>query len=248
MRNLSVLILAVAMVLVSGCGKDQPSAPNSDDNSTHDPVTPQTDTEAANAALWLSGELTAPGKLYEQIRDELVLIREQWKDSLDAVGIGFRVPWEPGRLWMGFTQGSYDSIAAGEYHHWDSLNSVYGLDTITLANPDFRHLKLKFQERLHPLVLADIYASADLPGLRFVEPNRYWGDAALLLLYRNGADVVYFFRDAWGDCPSGCEHSEYYIFTVNGDTSFFRGYSPDYDAVPPAWRSMLDSAWARYRQ
>ncbi len=248
MRNLSVMIMMVAIVLMNGCGGDQPSAPKGNDNSTHDPVTPQTDTEASDAALWLSGELTAPEKLYEQIRDELALIREEWEDSLDAVKIGFRVPWEPGRLVMGFTQESYDSIAAGEYHHWDSLNTVYGLDTIVLSTPLFRQLKLKFQERLHPLVLADIYA--DLPGLRFVEPNRYYGDAAMLLLYRNGGEIVYFFRYAWENCPSpsGCEHSEYYIFTVDGDTSSFRGYSPDYNAVPPAWQSILDAAWEWYRR
>ena len=89
-------------------------------------------------ALDLSRKLIAPLPLYEQIKEELELIRETWSDSITHVNIEFEPFYHPSIISIWVSPPTHDSIVAGTYHHWDSLNDYYRIDTIM---PGWRHDK-----------------------------------------------------------------------------------------------------------
>jgi len=53
--------------------------------------------------------------------------------------------------------------------------------------------------------------------------------------------MTYLFRDAWGDCPSGCTSDRYWYFECSGGGCEFIGtWEPDVEPAVPLW-------WARAR-
>ena len=100
-----------------------------------------------------------------------------------------------------------EQFRAGEYHAIDELNELYGLI-------DIEHhqgwLLLTFDGKYNTRLLAEIYNSSGLEGIRYAEFNGYVGD---------GSDIyadppVYTFVKKWGDCPSGCMHHNSWSFSV----------------------------------
>jgi hypothetical protein len=221
--------------------------PDLEGNGEPDLTPAQPDPEALAIALWLSHELKAPTDLYERVRSDLFLIREGFRDSIPAVDLRFHEPWEPGRLILGFDQEYYQLVSDEQYRAWDSLNALFNMVQIDLSMPAFNMLKLKFDDGLNPEILAAAYEQ--LPGVGFAVPNRYMGGRPMLLpAAANDGRILYFFRNAWGDCPSGCLYSEYWVLTVLNGRVVYDGYYSDQVLMPNDLRIAFSTAWEFYWQ
>ncbi len=243
------MIFFVLVSILTGIGCSEfsitPRLDNSSDTQDLSPAHP--DPEIMAIALWMSRELAAPQHLYDRIKAELDLIRGKFSDSLPAVKLTFQQPWEPGRLIIGLEEKAYDRFTREEYYEWDLLNGQFNLTDIDPYVPTFRMLKLTFAEGLNPEVLADYYST--LPGVRFAVPNRFMGEIPMLLpASAPDGRILYFFRNAWGDCPSGCLYSEYWVFAVVRGRVVFDGYFADKEMLHNDLRSVFDSTWTLYWQ
>ena len=215
-----ILFFSLVVLVVSCDDKSLSPTPSKDPDFSS---TPMENEEAELAAIYLSGKLIAPVALYNQIKEELELIRSTWSDSIEHVNIEFEPFYHPSFISIWTSLPTYDSIAAGTYHHWDSLNDYYRIDTIM---PGWRHDKygqitLRFKGRLNSLVL--LFGYAGLPGFKFVTFLGKVGDYPVLHLIQDRDEIKYFFRHAYGDCPAGCISSEYYYFRVENDRAYFIG-------------------------
>ena len=237
MKVIILLLFAISFCLVVfSCDDRSPVSSILDLNTT-----PMENEEAELAAMWLSGELVAPVKLYEQIRDELFLIRSTWQDSVTETGIVFVPFLRASYLSMGFSSATYDSILAGTYHAWDSLNSYYRMEDMSFIEM-LTHVSMIFEGRLNPILLAEAYSG--LPGSRYIQAGGFVGDMPLLWIYNARGKLKYFFRNAWGDCPAGCIYSTFNYFEVVDDSAIHRGswypeYPPDYDNAPVWFDTVL---------
>lgn len=246
MRMVRFLGLLTVVFTLAGCGEFS-LVPDLKGSGEPELTPTQPDPEALAIALWLSHELKAPTDLYERVRSDLLLVREKFRDSLPAVDLKFHEPWEPSRLILGFDQNNYQQISDGQYRAWDSLNALYTLVRIDLSMPAFKMLKLEFEDGLNPEILADAYQQ--LPGVRFAVPNRYLGERSMLLPAKaSDGRLLYFFRNAWGDCPSGCLYSEYWVLTVLNGRVIYDGYYTDQALMPDDLRITFSTAWEFYWQ
>lgn len=238
------------VVLLVSCDKNSlgPTLSKDPDFSS----TPMENEEAELAALHLSGKLIAPLPLYEQIKEELELIRETWSDSIVHVNILFDPYWRASNIQVYISQATYDSMISGQYHHWDSLNDYYRIDTIVFGHYSFidqQWANLYFEGRLNPLRLVDKYAG--LSGAISINlPVRFLDGPALIPL-RVFKKNKYFFDYAYGDCPSGCLNSEIYYFTIDKGAAVYHGlwkstiFEPD--PPPPNWADTAIEAFKVYR-
>lgn len=244
-RIFIVLFFSFVVLLVSCDDKSlSPTKPKGPDFSS----TPMENEEAELLAAYLSGEIVAPISLYHQLNREIALIRDTWEDSVPYVKIKYFPPFEPSVITLGFTTDYYDSIVAGQYHYWDSLNSYYRLKKQGFHSFG-NSLELFFGGRLNSLLLVDAYAG--LPGMRYVNLNSWAGDWPVLLAIKDETTIKYFFRDAGGDCPSGCVWSDFFYFTVVDDSARFIGnFILDYtsDSIPPSWLDTAITALKNYRE
>jgi hypothetical protein len=239
------LTLIAALVAMWGCFNGSPVGPGQKLPDLS--VTPMENAEAELAALWLSGEIVAPVTMYTQIDHDLEVIRNQWLDSIPEVKIQFYPYWVPSRLSLGFDPLTYELVETGQYHAWDSLNEFYRVDTMSFLS-DYNYVALTFKGRLNPMVLVDQYAG--LPGLEYAHTDSPIGDWPVLLIYKAPSQLKYFFRNAWGDCPSGCIWSHYFYLVVEGDSAIFRGsYLPRHqDEDYPPWFDTAMTARQNYFQ
>jgi len=237
--------LPVMVVTLAGCGRDGLVSPSFDLDDAPQLAPTQPEREAYNITLWLSRQLTAPPALYERIRSDLRIIRESQRDLVPEVELRFHEPWEPGRLVVGFDDWTYELISSERYHGWDSLNLLNNVERVDLSAPAFHILKIQFADPLNPERLAESYAQ--LPGVRFAVPNYYLGDQPMLLPAEPDQRLVYFFRNAWGDCTAGCLYSEYWVYTVISGRVVFDGYYADTALMPDDLQTGLAAAWDAYR-
>jgi len=72
---------------------------------------------------------------------------------------------------------------------------------------------------------------AELPGVRWAEPNTVLGHGSDIELERDGRDWLITFRLGWNDCPSGCIESHYWRFRITdqGAVTFLESWG---SAVP----------------
>jgi hypothetical protein len=200
--------------------------------------------EAEQIAMTLSRELHAPWQLRERIRADLHRIRADWIDSVPQVAIEFWPSWPPSRLLVGVSADVYAEILNDDYRDWDSLNEIYGLDSIEFRSIHrFHWLRLQFDGCQNSERLAEAYDS--LRGFAYAEPNFWVGDGPRLLALPVGNQMIYFFRNAWGDCPAGCTNSTHDVFSSTADTIVYHGHFSDIPLEDP-WQSLLDEAWNRY--
>jgi hypothetical protein len=78
---------------------------------------------------------------------------------------------------------------------------------------------LSFEGRLHPERLAELYMK--IPSVVSAGPNHFFGDWSNVYPWFIDDGLSYLFREAWGDCPSGCMYSCYWYFeaTISGVNS-----------------------------
>lgn len=246
-----IILFFSLVVLLIGCDDKSlsPAGPKDPDFSS----TPMENEEAELAALHLSGKLIAPLPLYEQIKEELELIRETWSDSIVHVNLTFVPYWNVSNIRIYVDSSTYDSMNLNQYHHWDSLNDYYRIDTITFWQYSFVDQQwtiLHFKGRLNPLRMVDIYAG--LPGFSIVTSSitPTIGGKPLLVLLNDGHTIKYFFSYAYGDCPSGCLNSEIYYFTIDKGEPIYHGlwkrtiFEPY--PTPPKWADTATEAFKQY--
>lgn len=229
------LVAILVFSFIIGCSKSTKTE-TGNEGTERPPLdfTPKENQEAELIALCLSGELIAPDSLYEDVLDDLTAIRAEFGDTLQAVNaIEFRPPWwRVSYLSMAFNESAAQLIADGEYHAWDELNEYYHVTDIKIGGHGL--VSLTFDGRLHPGRLTEEYEV--LPGVLYAEPNFRDGDGPNVYAREAMDGLTYLFRNAWGDCPSGCTFNAYWYFIFEANEPVLVGYWPKYQGDPqPEW-------------
>ena len=225
------IILAAILVLplIIGCSKST--------KTECPPLTPRANEEAELVALCLSGQLVAPAYLYQRVLDDLKAIRTEFGNTFEAVrGIGFSPPWVVSCILMSFDDTTGQQVFDEKYHAWDELNEMYRVTRITRSPvmPGFGgSASLYFEGRLNPARLAELYEV--LPGVRYAEPNFWYGDGPNVYVRQTDFGFSYLFRYAYGDCPSGCIYNEYWYFVCEGGGPVFIGHWVFRSQPEPEW-------------
>lgn len=227
-----ILLFCFLILIPCGCKDallDQDFEPSSEDIG-----------EAEIMALCLSGEITAPEDLVDQILDDLLYIRNNFGGNSNPIdSIRFHPPWVPGCIIIGFDDSTAQKIIRGEYDAWDTLNEEYPVFEIdTNFIPGFSYIVvLFFEDTLNSRRLSELYE--DLPGVRYSGPNHYGGDGPNVYPRIEGDGITYLFRDAWGDCPAGCIVNEYWYFgSSRGHPVFIGHWAPQDNPSEPFWWSL----------
>lgn len=167
--------------------------------------------ESNLAALWASGDFSVPVILSQKISTDLNCIRETFGEEIPAVEIEFRFPATPGELLVGLTEEAIQKIRNGSFAEFNSLNAEYDA-VIDTSKTSWQRgfLKLRFSNDLNPYRLDDLYSNLD--GIIYAEPNGLEGDGPCVYPWLKSDKITYLFRQAWGDCPAGCAHSDFWYF------------------------------------
>ena len=152
----------------------------------------------------------------------LARIRTAWPDM---AAVTARPLWQPGRLILHSdpSLGGRVLRALGErgalapfctgHTGFDALNRAVGLRAITT----FSHLPdmfvIDFDSDLDVPGAAARYQSLD--GMIAASPDAQMGDSSGIQILRSNGQWFLTFRKAWGDCPSGCLHSELHFFIAD---------------------------------
>jgi hypothetical protein len=164
--------------------------------------------EAQLLALEVEGQLRPSEEITEQIYNDLFAIRSNYPEIAFITYMPRAVPDE---IMIGLTAEAAEQFRNGQYHALDELNETYGVIEIDSHLLSFiRLLILKFDQIYNTELLSQIYADANLPGVRYAEPNYRIGDGSTII----AEPPYYCFVHAWGDCPSGCIYREYWYFKV----------------------------------
>ena len=214
--------------------------------------TPRNNAEAEWAALWLSDALVAPESLYVQIRDDLAQLRQMYRDSIHELReIEFVPHIYPTTIDLLLTDSAFAAVRAGHYHGWDSLNQLYGLDTIEISDyADFSHtVCLSFEKRLNADSLPEYYSL--LPGVLATGSDEFGGDWSNIYPWRVGNQMTYLVREGSMDCPAGCIEERFWYFRTNDIGiefvgTFYRDWIhelPD----PPTWWEEAKVSYCKFR-
>ncbi len=214
-RRIIFILPIIAVLFFFSC--DNSTGPTHNEPLTFEEnlaLSPRPDAEAEEMALYLSGDLVAPQELYQRIKFALRTLRREYADSIPAVNNHFRSIIITSTFEIVFTNEAVDSIHAGSYSMWDSLNEYYSgmLDTSFLWAWSEWHIgDLHFRPRLNPIKLYDEYKNIDNLGV--IRPRDPIGDAPNIYPWLDDdSSLIFVVRDAWGDCPSGCLENHFYLF------------------------------------
>ena len=193
---------------------------------------PRENREAEEMALWLSDRLVAPEHLYQTILYQLAAIRAEYGDSIPQLKeISFRAKWAIGELLILLTIEARDLFWIGKYHDWDFLNEYLKLKKMDTCC-GWNHLV--FEGRLHPEYLVDLYVT--VASVEYAQPNHRYGDGSTIYPSFSENGITYLFREAWGDCPSGCIHERFWCFKAKGfDIEYIGYWDPDSEPEPDWW-------------
>ena len=97
---------------------------------------------------------------------------------------------------------------------FDELNARLGLHAFE-PMPLFASVIMHLSERANLHAARQAYLAVD--GVVGVELDAYLGDGPDIAVTRQSGRWFVMIRNAWGDCPSGCLHSETSFFVVNRD-------------------------------
>lgn len=152
----------------------------------------------------------------------LARIRTSWPDM---AAITAHPLWQPGRLIVHSdpSLGGRVLRALGErgtlapfctgHTGFDALNRAVGLRAVTT----FPHLPdmfvVEFDSNLDVPGVAARYEAVD--GMIAASPDAPTGDSPGIQVLRSNGEWFLVFREAWGDCPSGCMYSELHFFIAD---------------------------------
>jgi hypothetical protein len=110
-------------------------------------------------------------------------------------------------------------VLDGTYHYWDSLNTIYQLDTIKtrlISHADILSVYLLFDGRLNGYILSNFYGI--MPGVWHFENRAVLFDESRLYIGRDNSGQICFLADiGWGDCLAGCTGHKYFYFRQEWD-------------------------------
>lgn len=155
----------------------------------------------------------------EELGSILQRIRTAWPGM---AAITARPLWEPGTLILELgpaLSGATAEALAGPglrapfctgHVKFDALNRSVGLRAVTA----FPHLPDLYRVHFDPnRDVPDVAAQyTALEGVVVAMPDAFVGDGPGIQALRSGSAWFLVFREAWGDCPSGCLFSELYFY------------------------------------
>lgn len=206
MRIAQFAVLTTLSIALA-CSERRPLTPSAPPEPVvHDPWE---DSDAEMIAIVFSDELSAPADLYNRVHADLSFFRGTWGDSIPKLRtIVVRSARATSGLCLYVTADAKNSMLNGEYHDWDSINSLIGVTEVSFSDGPFAYLK--FQSRLNLCRLTGLYES--LPGVLGAYSRSIIWDGPTLYAAETLAGICYYFRDAWGDIQSGCMYSHYFAF------------------------------------
>ena len=170
LRNV-VLASSIVIFLFTACERNKTGIepgldPEAPDNIVY---TQQDSAEAAQMALWMTGELVAPPEWVSKLMYDLYYLRYKFSDEYIAVNVRFMAPWKTGNLACKVDSLTAYQINHDQYPHWDQLPVDLRPDPI-LNYPDILGWTLiGFSEIYHPERMKEYYEQ--LPGFVTCEPN-----------------------------------------------------------------------------
>lgn len=237
--------LAALIVLGLACSSDSPTQPGNPPSYQPPDLskTPRENREAEIAAMVLSHELVAPQWLYERIRKDLEQIRATFGDSLPVRIVAFSPYWKPSSISARIDQAVLADTASGARSLIDSLNAAYRCTSE--SNYWLNWYNFRFEGVLNSHRLVDVYAK--VPSMEVVCPEGPGpGDHSEIYLWQSRNAIQYFFRYAFGDCPSGCIYSVMFYFKTTDRELKYLGYYPhdlhNPEEPKPAWFDTLLTA------
>ena len=202
-----------------GCGGEAPLVAHGDGERAR-----LTDSSilAARVARRAEKEGTALARtgtsLGAQLARVLAAVRAVWPEMEEVTS---RSPWEPGTLVVALEPALFAAVsnalpARGEraalctgHAGLDRLNAALGLRAVQPF--DFMSAVLLHFDPQRDVEHA-AFAYAGLEGENFAEPNFALGDGSDIEAAWVDGMWYLVFRQAWGDCPSGCLYSELHFF------------------------------------
>jgi hypothetical protein len=214
-------MLAIVSATLSTCTRERPLQPRpAVEPLVHEPLG---NAEAEELAWLISGQVSAPPQLYERIKSDLQVIRERWgKDIPEVRDVHHRPHWTP-RLTFEPEKFTWQSMASGAYHDWDSLNSLYNV----MLYPWLDYPSVESKARVNPLRMQAGYER--LPGVRIVYLDTNLLDTSNVFAIALGNGIGYLFKSyEWT--------THLYTYFRSDDTSvtLVGGWS-EYETMPSWW-------------
>jgi hypothetical protein len=235
-----LLLLISMMLLASGC--ERSVSPRKGSQINLGPYiweilkSPRENKEAEEIALCLSDKLVAPENLYRTVLNHLTVIRAEYGDSIPQLKeITLRPNWVIGELLIMLTLEAREEVRRGEYHDLDFLNAHLKLAQMDTSSLGFvGYVRLIFEARLHPVHLMDLYNP--VASIRYAQPNYWYGDRSNIYTSFSETGITYLFREAWGDCPSGCIYERFWCFeATHSGISYIGSWDPALESEPDWW-------------
>ena len=247
LSRLILIFFVLALYLISSCGGN-PTASEKPVNPLD--LTPRENAEAEEAALFLSGDLIAPQDMYKRLLHGFSLLRDKYSDSIPEVNIPFILPTSTSIFKLGMSDSAAIEFRVNNYDAWDSLNALYSFsvsDTNTFPWGFRVWLKSNGRYNLHDI--CDMYDM--LPGIDWTYPGYYGDDRPITFPWIDSVgNLVFLVRDAWGDCPAGCDHGHLFYFKMrSGDIEFIGDwgpYGPESHPPEPDWMDEISAIGKAY--
>ena len=164
-------------------------------------------------------ELATRDQLERELADALRLVRAAYPE---VIGIHARERYRPSMLILGLeppllrrVHGMFDragvivTLRTGD-PGLDSLNAELGLRGARSLGA--LGVIFCFGPELNVVTAAAAYSR--LEGVSYAEPDARLGDGPDLEAVRVNGDWYLAFRNAWGDCPSGCLNEQFHFFVI----------------------------------
>ena len=121
-------------------------------------------------------------------------------------------------IWIYKWLGAYSYVTG--YNKLDSLMENYRISILRIQNITWLeevkyNVEMFTKDRLNIRALMKLFNK--LHGITWAEPRSYGGDGNNIYIEDSGDKLIFTFRLAWGDCPSGCTSAHYWSFEVNYD-------------------------------